>query len=522
MNRAGFWTGAVLVSIGLGLFAWKITVLELPLAPSSEGGLWRVEFEIDARGDGSRGSVRLALPSSSSAQSVVDENVVSDGLAFRIRQETEQRIGIWSGRFNGIKQLVHGFRVQLDRVPRDADAPRLIEPEIEERYTRASGFYPADAPEVAEALEKLGVYTQRDLPGRARTVFGFVADEVQSAARGSEDALLALERREASDLGKARLLVTLLRASGIPARLARGVQLGAGAESAERIWTQARMGGAWVPMSPNDGFFERRPRDLVLLATGDTPLVRTSALLGVGYRVHAVRESLGHEEVAALMAPASIWLAPLSLYRLPLRTQVALRLLLLIPLGALLVAVARNVIGIATFGTFLPVLIALSFRETGLGYGAGMFASVIVLGYLSRLAMQRLHLLLVPRLCILLCVVILLLTLFTLLGRGFATTDLYAGVLFPIVILTLLVERFSITVEEEGFREALLRLLGSGAVVVGAYPVFRSEWCAHLMFGFPELIISLMGVLVWIGSYTGYRVAELFRFRSLAAEVPAR
>ena len=27
------------------------------------------------------------------------------------------------------------------------------------------------------------------------------------------------------------------------------------------------------------------------------------------------------------------------------------------------------------------------------------------------------------------------------------------------------------------------------------------------MFGFPELVIVVMGVLVWIGGYTGYRLS---------------
>ena len=33
------------------------------------------------------------------------------------------------------------------------------------------------------------------------------------------------------------------------------------------------------------------------------------------------------------------------------------------------------------------------------------------------------------------------------------------------------------------------------------------------MFTFPELVICIVGALIWIGSYTGYRVADLIRFR---------
>jgi hypothetical protein len=47
------------------------------------------------------------------------------------------------------------------------------------------------------------------------------------------------------------------------------------------------------------------------------------------------------------------------------------------------------------------------------------------------------------------------------------------------------------------------------------------------MFSFPELVFVVMGVLVLMGGYTGYRLAELVRFRMLtsapavAAPLPA-
>jgi hypothetical protein len=36
------------------------------------------------------------------------------------------------------------------------------------------------------------------------------------------------------------------------------------------------------------------------------------------------------------------------------------------------------------------------------------------------------------------------------------------------------------------------------------------------MFSFPELVLCIMGLLVWIGGYTGYRLSDLLRFRLLA------
>jgi hypothetical protein len=94
--------------------------------------------------------------------------------------------------------------------------------------------------------------------------------------------------------------------------------------------------------------------------------------------------------------------------------------------------------------------------------------------------------------------------------------ELSVGVLFPIVILTMLVERFSVTLAEEGLRPALVRAGWSVLVAVAVYPIFHSARAEHLMFGFPELVIVVMGLLIWIGGYTGYRFSDLIRFRAFA------
>jgi hypothetical protein len=229
-----------------------------------------------------------------------------------------------------------------------------------------------------------------------------------------------------------------------------------------------------------------------------------------------MREHLRPEEIAAAMAPDNRALANLSLYTLPLATQTSLRLLLVFPVGAFIVAVIRNVVGVVTFGTFLPVLIAFALRQFDILSGLTLVAVVLGIGVVGRLLLERLRLLLVPRLAILLCLVILTVTGFALVARSTEMREFLAGVLFPIVILTMLIERFSIAVAEEGWRPASGRLAWSIAATVAVYPAFRSVQVAHVMFSFPELVLCLMGILVWIGGYTGYRLSDLIRFRLLA------
>jgi hypothetical protein len=115
-----------------------------------------------------------------------------------------------------------------------------------------------------------------------------------------------------------------------------------------------------------------------------------------------------------------------------------------------------------------------------------------------------------------LCVVVLSVAALSLAGDALGARELFAGVLFPIVILTMLVERFTIAVAEEGWREALVPLGWSLLVAMAIHPVFRNPLAEHLMFTFPELAVVVIGALVWIGGYTGYRVSDLLRFRALA------
>ena len=120
----------------------------------------------------------------------------------------------------------------------------------------------------------------------------------------------------------------------------------------------------------------------------------------------------------------------------------------------------------------------------------------------------------VPRLSVLLSLVVLTVAGLGLMGVQFDDRNFFQGILFPIVILTMLVERFSITLEEEGWREALKRALWSSGIAMAVYPVFRSESLELLFLSYPELVLVVIGVLIWLGAYTGYRAMEFLRFRA--------
>jgi transglutaminase-like putative cysteine protease len=524
MHRTVFLAGALLVALGTALFAMKALQYGIPVAPTENLGPWQVELRISARGEGGRGSVRALLPSTEGGQVIFDERSSSDRLQFSIRERGDNRIGVWTGWLEGVHEVVYQFRVQSHAVttPLPAQGPYPDPPkQLRMVWGQPSPGIPSDAPAVKELLDSLRLPTSADQPARIRTIYSFVSHEIATVPSAGADALLTLARREGNGEGKERLLVTLLRAAKTPARLAHGLGLREGNPPDEVLWVEAWVAESWVPMSAVHDFFETLPDDYIALGRSNVPVVEATGVSAIGHRFQSLREHLRPDEIANLLAPDNRFFAWLSLYRLPVTWQAVLRVLLLVPLGALVVAAFRNLVGIKTYGTFMPVLIALALRGFPLHLGLALVAAVIALGYFARFALERLRLLMVPRLSIVLCFVVLAVTTFALTGQDTGESSLFAGALLPIVILTMLIERVYITTSEEGAREALLRAFWSVLVASAIHPIFRSRYAEYLMFSFPELVIVVIGLLVWIGGYMGYRVADLIRFRELVTgDVP--
>jgi hypothetical protein len=523
MHRTVLLTGALLVAVGLALFGTKTVRYGIPIAPTENLGPWQVELRISARGEGARGSVRALLPSTEGGQVIFDERSSSDRLQFSIRERAGNRIGVWTGWLEDVHEVVYQFRVQSHAVttPLPSQGPYPKPPrQLISVWGQPSPGIPSDAPPVAEAIENLQPPAETDQPARIRTLYSFVSHEIATVQSASSDALLTLSRREGNAEGKERLLVTLLRAAGIPARLVHGLELREGTAPEELLWAEAWVADSWVPMSAVHDFFETTPDNFIVLGRSNVPTVEATGVSAVGHRFQSLREHLRPDEIANLLAPDNRVFAWLSLYRLPVPWQSVLRVLLLVPLGALVVALFRNLIGITTYGTFMPVLIALALRGFPLGLGLALVGFVIVLGFLGRFALEKLRLLMVPRLSILLCLVVLAVTVLALTGQDTGLSSFFAGALLPIVILTMLIERVYITTSEEGAREALLRAFWSVGVAATIHPIFRNVHAEYLMFSFPELVLVVMGLLVWIGGYMGYRVTDLLRFRELAVAAP--
>jgi hypothetical protein len=201
---------------------------------------------------------------------------------------------------------------------------------------------------------------------------------------------------------------------------------------------------------------------------------------------------------------------------LPLSERAVFRYIVLIPLGAFVVVLLRNIVGFPTLGTFMPVLIALALLEIPLARGLIMFAVLIAAGLWFRFLLSRLNLLVVPRVAACVVIVTLLMIFMSVLGYRLGMSGGVQITLFPMIIIAWTIERMSIIWEEEGKHNALIQVGGSLAVAVLAFLFMKIGQVQYWAFYFPELLLVLLAGILMIGRYTGYRLSELFRFKTFA------
>ena len=234
----------------------------------------------------------------------------------------------------------------------------------------------------------------------------------------------------------------------------------------------------------------------------------------IDFSVSSVQKSAGQLAVAAGEKSGSA-LVDFSIYSLPIHDQNTFKLLLMIPLGALVVVILRNLVGIRTSGTFMPILIALAFMQTTLLLGLLLFLVVVSVGLIMRSYLSHLNLLLVPRIASVLVFVIIIFAAVGILSHKAGWESGLAITFFPLIILSWTIERMSVLWEEDGSREVFIQGGGSLLTASLAYLVMTNPFMEHLVFNFPELLLVLLAIIILIGSYSGFRLLELSRFEPM-------
>lgn len=497
---------ALLTLLAAFIVYLKVSLLHMPLEPGAASDVWTVEARIDFVAPNGATRVNFRLPDQSPGFTYLDESFVSRGFGLNLTEDPRE--AVWTIRRGEGDPLALFYRLQV--YPEDPNA-----------LVTADRRVPPN-PQVPDYPEPLASAID-DVLTRAREesadIFTF-ANRLMTLLTDTTDENVKVIRDARPPDEWVPLLTEILAGARITSRVVYGVSLRDDFVNRPLLtWIEINNGQSWRGFNPQtgemgypDAFFPWTRGLQPILSSND--LVRD---LVVNFSVQ--RQSVAQEELAQQVESTLLTgLTNFTLYSLPIPSQEVYKILLMVPLGALVIAFMRVVVGVPTFGTFTPVLIALAFRETQLSWGITLFALILFAGFLCRVALANLRLLLVPRLACMLIIVIGLMVMMSLLSQRLGFTQGLSVALFPMVILTMTIERMSIVWEERGSVETVKETIGTLLVSISGYYVMNHPLLMHLMFNFPELLLVVLAVCMLFGSYTGYRLSEVLRFKDLAAK----
>ncbi|MCS6123616.1 inactive transglutaminase family protein [Shewanella baltica] len=488
---------AVLFIVGIGASIYRGAEHNVPFLPGKQVQSWAVEAKVSFQGTGEPAEVSFSLPQDPAYQVLV-ENASSPGYGLTINHNGNDRRAVWSIRQAlGTQDLY--YKVTL--VPTGStQMPATQTPTAPEAY-----LWPATEQAAAEQVIA-------DVWARSASNLSFAQQLMASITepKRSQNVELLLTSQTPT-----QLFLHMLHNKGIPAHKVSGLYL----EDQRRRqplspFVEVFHDGQWVLFDLVKGK-QDRPQNLLLWERAGYSVL--DVMGGVNSQVNF---AMLQDTRSALATSIDMMMnnnaLDFSLYQLPLEEQSLFKGILLIPIGVLMVVFLRVMIGIKTSGTFMPVLIALAFIQTSLLTGLIGFLLIVSCGLVIRSYLSHLNLLLISRISAVIIVVIGIIGVFTLLSYKFGLSEGLTITFFPMIILAWTIERMSILWEEEGPREVMLQGGGSLIVATLAYLAMSASWVQHWVFNFLGIHLVILALVLLMGQYTGYRLLELKRFKSLA------
>ncbi len=499
MSRPLFY-GFVLLMIVVGLaVAWlRHAQTQTPFLPGEQTPIWMVEARVDFIANDGPVLLSLNIPDDPPGFRVYIEQTASPGYGFSIVEHDGIRRGEWSvNSASGRQTLYYKIEVIPDR--NAVDPVNLPPPSVNRTV-----FWEAAEAMAAEQL----LASARARSSTPESMTRELIRELSTVGPSQNAALLLANYRRVT------LLERLLTHAQIPARVSMGLFL----EDARRKQTLTPVieifaGDRWVLFDPVSGR-QGTPENLLLWHRGGRSLIDLVGGSGSNVSFSMIRQSVPALDLAQTQIDEGGF-GLFSIHRLPIEEQSVFKLLLLLPIGALVTVFMRIMVGVRTSGTFMPVLISLAFLQTSLIPGLINFIAIVAMGLLLRSYLSYLNLLLVARIATIIVIVIFIIAMMSLLGYQLGFNTGMTVAFFPIIIIAWTIERMSILWEEEGPREVLVQGSGSLLVAILAYLLMQHPLAGHLSFNFPELHLVLIALIMLMGQYTGYRLLELRRFRDV-------
>ncbi|MGY4533876.1 hypothetical protein ACVW0Y_003012 [Pseudomonas sp. TE3786] len=492
---------AILVTLGVLITAYQIFIVGIPITEDETDDLWNIDAKVEFVATPKNPvKVQMFVPPLSQDYVSLNESFISNNYGVSINRVDGNRKVTWSARRVSGNQTLY-YRLVLTK-----------------RYSgekpKAKGPIFRDSIAV-EGAEKIAAEAlMAPIRQHSADIETFISETIKRVNNVGDDNVKLLLAGDPSTPNKAKTIELLLSIAHVPMERVHTIRLVADQPQTPELWLRSFNGQDWLYFNPETGE-QGLPADRLVWWTGDENLVSIE-----GGKKLQVRFSLNNSQMNAIRLAkltdenTDADFLEYSLYGLPLQTQQTFMIMVMIPIGVLVILVLRNLIGLQTLGTFTPVLIALAFREMQLGYGIALFTIITALGLSLRSYLEHLKLQMLPRLSVVLTFVVVLIATISLLSHKLGLERGLSVALFPMVILTMTIERLSITWEERGGGHAMKVAIGTLFAASLAHLLMTVPELNYFVFTFPAVLLILVGFMLAMGRYRGYRLTELFRFKA--------
>ena len=487
----------ILVSLlflaGTALTLHRHIAFDIPWFPGEQRQTWSIEAKVDFEADGNPVTARLAIPNTQPGFTQLNQQTASPGYGLSFVERESGTYAEWSIReANGDQSLYYKVDMLVDpfAIPDEQVVIPSAKPNVEkEPYATAAQMI------LDRAIERSSSnYTL------ARELIHEFNNQEQTAE------LLAQVKPKTAWISQ------LLQEAGVPARRIHALELEDGRRRQSLIeYIQVFDGEEYDIFNPETGE-QGQAENMLLWQYHSGPVLEVIGATNAQVSYSMISQEQPFNIALNQKFADNEWLN-FSLYTLPLEEQAIFKGILLIPVGVLIVVLMRILVGIKTSGTFMPVLIAMAFIQTSLMTGLIGFLLIVGVGLMIRSYLSYLNLLLVARISAVIIMVIGMIAIFSIIAYKFGLTEGMKITFFPMIILAWTIERMSILWEEEGAKQVMIQGGGSLLVAILAYMAMNLDWVRHLTFMGIQFI--LMGLTLVAGSYTGYRLLELKRFKPL-------
>ncbi|OWL90149.1 inactive transglutaminase family protein [Halopseudomonas aestusnigri] len=493
---------ATLVALGVLITGYQIYVLDIPVTEDETDDIWSLDAKVEFRAvPGTPIKAQFFIPPLDQEYVSLNESFISNNYGVSINNQKGNRRVTWSSRRASGTQTLY-YRLVLTK--------RYSEEQAKAAPPPTPQPVQLEGPEQVAADALINPIRQH-----SADIETFISETIRRVNDITDDNVKLLLAGGTSAMDKARVIDLLLSNARIPLELVHTIRLENTEAQTPELWLRSYNGERWLYFHPETGQ-QGIPDNRLVWWTGSDPLLALE-----GGRQANVTLTVSNSEMNALRLAklttqnSASALLEYSLYGLPLQSQRVYQVMIMIPVGVLVILILRNLIGMQTLGTFTPVLIALAFRETELGWGIALFTLITALGLSLRSYLEHLKLQMLPRLSVVLTFVVLVIAAISLFSHKLGLEKALAVSLFPMVILTMTIERLSITWEERGGAQSLKAAVGTLIAATLAHLLMTIPELTYFVFTFPAVLLILVAFMLAMGRYRGYRLTELMRFKAL-------